>query len=153
MQQTLNLCDVGSTPSAGTNFNASISQQEDHALLRRISRGSSGWKYHFLAVAVGSNPTWAERQCQARKAMRLVSTARFFKHPTTPFVLVVSTPSGIGGEAGSSPARLKLIWCMCVWHRALVGRCHVRKWQQNRNIHITALGADMSSWVRLPLWR
>ena len=120
------------------HFNASISQLEDHALLRRISRGSSEWKYHFLAVAVGSNPTWSKRRCHDRKAVRVVSTARFFKHPTTPFVLMVSTPPGKRGERlGSSPSKVK------------VGLMHVRLasgavWQgarsssrsPRRNIHI-----------------
>ena len=39
---------AGLTPARSTSFNASISQLEDHALLRRISRGSSEWKYHLL---------------------------------------------------------------------------------------------------------
>lgn len=47
---------------------------------------------NFLAVAVGSNPTWSKRLCHDRKAMRLVSTARFFHQGTNSKKLWVKPP-------------------------------------------------------------
>lgn len=94
MHDTLNIGKTGALPVTGTNF---------------------------LAVAVGSNPTWSKRLCHDRKAMRLVSTARFFKTlNATPFVLVVSMLPRMGREVGSTPTRSKLASMCSAWHRASV---------------------------------
>ena len=100
MHDTLNIDKTGALPVTGTNF---------------------------LVVAVGSNPTWSERHCQDRKAMQMVSTARFFQAlTTTPLVLVARTPlAHEGGRGWFESNKVKAGFQCCALHRARVGKVRV----------------------------